>query len=236
MSLLAEKSILVVDDEEDIRDILREGFEMDGATTWGASNGSVAIEMLQKNHFDVVITDMRMPNGNGLEVIKKVKAMDLKNTKVFLCSGYSDVTEEESYKLGVSAVFSKPFNTDEIISVIISVLNKKTISGAQLGFASRAVPQPNRNDSDSANNFKPDAYKQDTQFLHDLATPLAIAKILANKISKELKEEVSLDASTASADDKSKQMDRIDKLIIHLEKMEELHAKHKQVLLGRKTN
>jgi YesN/AraC family two-component response regulator len=118
MKTLDKKFILIVDDEELIREILIEELTFYGANVISAENGTVAFELIQKNKFDAVITDVRMPNGNGLVLIKNINSKIQDKPKIFICSGYNDISETEIQSLNVSYTFNKPFEREDFIAII----------------------------------------------------------------------------------------------------------------------
>lgn len=102
------KRILIADDEDLIREILKEMFEFEGAKVLEASSGRKALELLRKNPVDIVITDVRMPDGDGIGLAKSI-SLEIKNPpKIFFFTGYSDVNLEDVSKYGVLDIISKP--------------------------------------------------------------------------------------------------------------------------------
>jgi CheY-like chemotaxis protein len=120
MTSLAGKKILVVDDEELLREILMEDLAYCGATVDGAENGTAAFDLVNHEHFDAVITDVRMPGGSGIALAKNIMSRLKKEDrpKIFLCSGYNDVSPSEISDLEISHVFAKPFDRENFINVI----------------------------------------------------------------------------------------------------------------------
>ncbi len=114
--------ILVVDDEPMICEILRDYLELDSFEVSEAYNGQQAFEMVCKEHFDIVISDVRMPNGDGSILAQKISQMTGKKPKVILTTGYSEISEADAKKLGVVKVLQKPFQGDEIIASIKDVI------------------------------------------------------------------------------------------------------------------
>lgn len=119
---LQNKIILIVDDEAFLRELLRDLFELEGARVTEASSGEHAWEELLKATYDIVLSDVRMPGGNGVELIKNIQSRLSYYPKCFLCSGFNDVNEAELKSLGVLKVFPKPFNMDEIVDGLTSVI------------------------------------------------------------------------------------------------------------------
>jgi CheY-like chemotaxis protein len=114
--------ILVVDDEELLREILVETFSMYGAIVDSAEGGNVAFDKIQKNHYDMVISDVRMPNGDGISLMARIKDMGSeglnKNLKLFVCSAYNDLTAEKIKELNILKIFNKPFDIENLLTQI----------------------------------------------------------------------------------------------------------------------
>ena len=109
------KRILIVDDEPDIREILADELRFEGAEVFEAHNGKSAQELLLKNSdkkFDVVLTDIRMPGGDGLSLAKFTRTLPEPRPIVFLVTGFADVPAAEAYNLGAEGYFTKPFQLD----------------------------------------------------------------------------------------------------------------------------
>lgn len=125
-------SILVVDDEDDIRETLRMFLEMMEVFDFivEAKDGSEAIRKCQNQKFDVVITDLMMPNVRGIEFIQNFKNQEKREkvenpTPVLILS--ANITGEEVKKaiqLGIKYVITKPCSAEEFINKITEVLVK----------------------------------------------------------------------------------------------------------------
>ena len=114
------QSILIVDDEEIIRDLLAEVLE-DYAISI-ANDGQEALNILDNRSFDLVITDLRMPNVSGEEVVKFARKKSSR-TQVIVISGYSSLhTVSQSISNGACAFLSKPFSIKELIQTVESAL------------------------------------------------------------------------------------------------------------------
>lgn len=123
MNKLAGKSILIVDDEELLREILMEELAYFGAEVVGAENGTIAFEMLKKQKFSAVVTDVRMPGGNGIVLIKNINDYFQKDRPiVFICSGYNDISSEEINSLNIRHSFNKPFDRENFLQIITDSL------------------------------------------------------------------------------------------------------------------
>ena len=115
-------SILVVDDEADLREILSDVLVCRGAKITEASNGRDAFKLIQSNQFDLVLTDIRMPNGDGVELLDNIKKNHASNPSVVVVSAYSDFSTDELYCRGADSVLTKPFNYNKLIESIKRLL------------------------------------------------------------------------------------------------------------------
>ncbi len=112
-------TVLIVDDEPDILELMEEEFRYCGYSTFTAMSGNEAIKILQSNHIDIVVSDYKMPNGNGMVVLEHVNKME-KRPRFYFVSGQADVSIEDAIKAGARDFFTKPFDLDELIKRIDS--------------------------------------------------------------------------------------------------------------------
>lgn len=110
--------VLVVDDEPVLREMIASEFQMRGFETVEAGSGRDGLELVRRQHIDVVVSDIRMPNGDGVSLLKGIKALDDNQTAVFLMSGYSDYSLEQIKALGAEELFPKPCRLDHIIDTV----------------------------------------------------------------------------------------------------------------------
>lgn len=119
MSQLTGKTILVVDDEADLREILSEEFQDMGATVLSAENGRVAAELARSHKVDIIISDIRMPGGDGVELLKSVREMYPQSPPhVFLVTGFSDLSQSQAIAMGAQGMISKPFNLVQLRKLV----------------------------------------------------------------------------------------------------------------------
>jgi CheY-like chemotaxis protein len=121
-SLLRDRHILVVDDEVDLREIVASEFDFMGAKVEQAGNITAADAILKQKNIDLIISDIRMPGGTGVDLLKTVKARNILNPPVILITGFADITPEEAYAEGAEALLNKPFQLDELIQVSIRLM------------------------------------------------------------------------------------------------------------------
>jgi two-component system response regulator PilR (NtrC family) len=107
--------ILVVDDEEIIRDNLSYVLESEGFSVEKAENGLVAYNKVKEKHFDLIITDIEMPSMKGTELLEKVKALDPQTAVIIITAFGSLETAISALRNGASDYILKPIEFDELI-------------------------------------------------------------------------------------------------------------------------
>lgn len=118
MSFFKDKKILVVDDEEGIRDLVVGELEFNDAICYQAVNGKEAVEVYKSQKFNAVVSDIRMPEGDGLYFLDKIKELNLEPCTMIFMTGYSDIPLDEFYDRGVEAVISKPFRLEQLMTTL----------------------------------------------------------------------------------------------------------------------
>jgi diguanylate cyclase (GGDEF)-like protein len=117
--------ILVVDDEESLRDIVSMVLLDDGHTVSTASNGDKALEKIYGKPFDLVLTDIRMPGIDGIELLGKIKAYNPKIEVIMMTSHASLDTSVSSLRSGAFDYLMKPFDDLSDISEIVDRVREK---------------------------------------------------------------------------------------------------------------
>jgi diguanylate cyclase (GGDEF)-like protein len=116
--------VLLVDDDPAILEILADMMAIFGHDYVTAMNGAEAIEKLKHDFFDLVLTDMMMPNMDGMELLKHINAK-YPNIKVMVVTGYDRAfTYTDVIRAGASDFISKPFNTDELEAKINRIVRE----------------------------------------------------------------------------------------------------------------
>ncbi len=122
-----EARILVVDDEGVIREGIRRILENSGFGVEVTSSGHLAIEKLQEEDFDVVITDLKMPGMSGMEVLKAIRILQ-PDVPVLIITGYSTVdTAVEAMKNGAFDYLPKPFTPDQIVAKVEKAIEQRAV-------------------------------------------------------------------------------------------------------------
>ncbi len=122
MSDFKQYSILIVDDDETLRNALVFEFKRKGFTVLSAENGVQAFELLKANKINLVISDMRMPGGDGMSLLENIRASNPNIPNVIFITGFTDVTEAECLAKGAKKVFSKPFDRKIIMNAVFGIL------------------------------------------------------------------------------------------------------------------
>ena len=110
--------ILIVDDEEKIRNILKIMLERWGYKTEQAINGEEALKLLQKDNFSLVITDLKMPYMGGMELIKEIRKIDPKYPVMVLTAFGSTQSAADTMEEGAVCYLTKPFDEGKMIKKV----------------------------------------------------------------------------------------------------------------------
>lgn len=120
-------AILVVDDEPELRELIGRVLVAGGHRVTSAENGEQASRWLSKETFDVVVTDVIMPERDGMQVITELRRKH-PAVKVIAISGGGHVSREQYLKiakgLGAHAVLAKPFSTEELMRALRAVMEE----------------------------------------------------------------------------------------------------------------
>ncbi len=110
--------ILVVDDDAVGRYTLRALLEEEGLAVEEAADGEVALQRLTQSEFDLVISDLRMPKLDGMELLRRTQALTPPPRIILLTAHGSERHAVEAMKLGALDYFRKPFEVDEVLTVV----------------------------------------------------------------------------------------------------------------------
>ncbi len=116
--------LLVVDDEESLAEFLRLLFEKEGYDVHTAISVEEARAQLIERTFDLVLCDILMPDGNGLDLLKEIKEQNPHIAVIMMTAYASNKSAIEAMKLGAYNYISKPFNVEELIVVAAGALEK----------------------------------------------------------------------------------------------------------------
>ena len=111
-------TIMIVDDEEMKKNFLDKILSREGYNIIAANDGVHALEVLNENHVDLIISDMKMPRMNGFELLKHVKT-DYPDIGIIIMTAYGDTyTVKDALLLGADEYITKPFKSYEISLVV----------------------------------------------------------------------------------------------------------------------
>lgn len=121
------KKILIVDDEPNIVMSLEYIFKKENFEVFIARDGAEAIEIVENNPIDIIILDIMMPNVDGFQVLKYLKAdSELSKVKVIFLSAKNKASDIElGLQLGADSYMSKPFSNKKLVNEVKGLLNKK---------------------------------------------------------------------------------------------------------------
>ncbi len=126
------RRILVVDDEPSMREFLEIMLSREGYEVRSAADTASALALAGREDFDLVITDIRMPGGGGLEVLRRVKALSPDTVVIMISAFASAETAVEAMKQGAYDYIPKPFNVDEVKLIIGNALERAQLERENL--------------------------------------------------------------------------------------------------------
>jgi DNA-binding NtrC family response regulator len=119
-------NVLAVDDEQNIRRLIRNEFSLEGYKVTTAKTGEEGLSLIGHKSFDVVLLDIKLPKLNGIEVLRKIKERS-STTEVIMITGYGDIQSAvDALKLGARDYVTKPFKLDDLLTLV-----KKAVSDSK---------------------------------------------------------------------------------------------------------
>jgi len=125
------KQILVVDDEPNLRRVLSAQLERDGYDVHTAEDGEQALQILKENHLDLVITDLKMPKLDGMELLRQAVALDDELPVVMITAHGTVDNAVEALKTGAFDYLTKPFDQAEVRAIVRKALRTRDLSAAE---------------------------------------------------------------------------------------------------------
>ncbi len=138
MDSQAEKTILVVDDEQPVRTLLRECFELEGYTVTEAPDAETALAKIQAEQVSLVTLDLKLGGDDGLELARKIRAVC--NVPIVMVTGKGDMIDRiVGLELGADDYIAKPFHVREVLARVKAVLRRYEASGQNNERTDKAV-------------------------------------------------------------------------------------------------
>jgi DNA-binding response OmpR family regulator len=120
--------VLVVDDDKESRELLSEVLSINGYSVGLVENAEAAQAVLsQDEEYRIIIADLRMPNGSGLELLQELRRQNSKHEIVLMSSFISAPERKLALDLGVDALLEKPFQLSELLDVVAGLAKEKSI-------------------------------------------------------------------------------------------------------------
>lgn len=127
MTQTTPRTILVADDEPNIRRVFEAMFTKDGHTVLLAENGKRALDLASSNVVDVLISDLIMPDTNGVDLLKKVKQLHPHCSAIIVTAYGSIKTAVDAMRVGAYSYLQKPFDMDEVRLVVKGALEHRVL-------------------------------------------------------------------------------------------------------------
>lgn len=125
------QKILIVDDEENIRKVIREYLEFEGILCFEASNGEEAISCCKESSYDLVVLDIMMPKIDGFTVAKEIRKKS--NVPIIMLSARSEEYDKlYGFDVGIDDYVTKPFSPKELVARIKANLKRNTIMNEEI--------------------------------------------------------------------------------------------------------
>jgi DNA-binding NtrC family response regulator len=125
MGFKEDSHLLIVDDEADIVEIIAFSFKYAGfKNIHCAGSGNQAIALVKKQNFDLIVTDVRMPDGDGVFLLSEVRRICAKPPLTVFITAFADLDTGEALKMGAFALLSKPFDLNKVVGLCTQELEK----------------------------------------------------------------------------------------------------------------
>jgi two-component system OmpR family response regulator len=117
-------TILIVDDEPGVRDLLQDALSNAGYQVQCATNGADGLDQLRRRSADLCVVDINMPTMNGFEFLEKLREHDTKTPVLMLTARDSDVDVEHGLRVGADDYVKKPFSLEELLLRVAAILRR----------------------------------------------------------------------------------------------------------------
>lgn len=122
---LRGKKILLIDDDEWIRDSLSLFFESEGCELLALETAEEGVEILSKQPYDIIIADYKLPGMNGLEFFEHIKTQGAPVVKILITAFGSEEVMSEAHTIGIVEIIEKPLTTRTIVDTLSKLITRK---------------------------------------------------------------------------------------------------------------
>ncbi len=123
-------TILIIEDTAELREVLKDEFIYHGFNVFEASDGIEGFKLLAQEKITVVLCDLLMPNGSGIQFLNEAR-LNFKELPIFIMTGFSDHSEKEIMMLGATGYFEKPYiQIEKIVSYLQSSKDSTLVKNA----------------------------------------------------------------------------------------------------------
>lgn len=126
--IMGAPKVLIVDDDQESRDLLREVLESNGHIVEAVEGGPAARRLVSSDgEYRIVIADLRMPEETGLELLRNLKRQNFKHDMILMSSFITGPERKLAQELGAHALLEKPFRLSELVQIVAELASKNTI-------------------------------------------------------------------------------------------------------------
>lgn len=125
--------ILIIEDEKSLRENLKKLLENDKFTVQTAENGTIGLDLVFEEEFDLIILDIGLPDTNGLEICKTIREEKIKTPIIFLTARATLKDKIAGFDQGADDYISKPFEYEELLARIYAVAKRNRIDSSKFG-------------------------------------------------------------------------------------------------------
>ena len=119
--------IMIIEDDEEMRSLLKDFFEGEGFETDSVSSGVDALGKLSKDNFDLVITDIRMPGLTGLDILPRIRKLNPETPIIVMTTYGSEDVRRRAFERGATIYLEKPIHLNKLRSVIREMVLRKKL-------------------------------------------------------------------------------------------------------------
>ncbi len=121
-----KKKILLIDDEKDLVDVTKRILELHGYEVMAAYGGNEGAQLATTFNPDVIVSDVRMPEGSGMDLVKAVRGTKPQAPPhILMMTGYTDIAEKDFLAAGAAKVLLKPVRANQLMDAISNVLQER---------------------------------------------------------------------------------------------------------------